>query len=104
MNITNVETLNLNDSELQNEVTTTLSSPLIQPALALTRRESNASRDNTLDSNLERLFEQPDVQTETQRPRRFIPLQAPIYPRIPSPTATPTSKTVSSFSDNDEKA
>ena len=97
---TNVETLNLQDSEPQNEVTTTLLFPIVQPALALTRREPNAPRDNTTDFNLERLFEQPDVQSETQRPR----LHARIHPRVPSPTATPTSHTVSWFSDDDKMA
>ena len=68
---------------------------IVQPALALTRREPNAPRDNTTDYKLERLFEQPDVQTGTQRHRRSTWLQARIHPRIPSPTATPTSHTVS---------
>ena len=101
---TNVETLELQDSEPQNEVTTTLLFPIVQPALALTRREPNAPRENTTDFNLERLFEQPDVQTETQRPRRSTLLQARIHPRVPSPTATPTSHKVSWFSDDDEMA
>ena len=98
---TNVETLNLHDSESQNEVTTTLSFPIVQPALALTRTEPNAPRDNTTDYNLERLFEQPDV-TEGQRPRRSTRLQARIHPRFPSPTVTPVSHTVSWFSENDD--
>ena len=72
--------------------------------MALTRRGQNAPRDNTTDYNLERLFEQPDVQTETQRPRRSTRVQTRIHPRVPSPTATPTSHTVSWFSDNDEMA
>ena len=101
---TNVETLNLHDSESQNEVTTTLSSPIVQPALALTRTEPNAPRDNTTDYNLERLFEQPDVQTERQSPRRSTRLQARIHPRVPSPTVTPVSHTVSWFSENDDMA
>ena len=101
---TNVETLNLHDSEPQNEVTTTLSFPIVQPALALTRTAPNAPRDNTTDYNLERLFEQPDVQTKTQRPRRSTRLQARIHPRVPSPTVTPVSHTVSWFSENDDMA
>ena len=101
---TNVDTLNLIESESQNEVTTTLSFPIIQPALAVTKTESNASRDNTTNFNLERLFEQPEVQTETQRPRRFTRLQPRLHPRVASPTATPISHTVSWFSDKDEKA
>ena len=85
-------------------MTTTLSFPIVQPALALTRTEPNAPRDNTTDYNLKRLFEQPDVQTETQRPRRSTRLQARIHPRVPSPTVTPVSHTVSWFSENDDMA
>ena len=72
--------------------------------MALTRTEPNAPRDNTTDYNLERLFEQPDVQTETQRPRRSTRLQARIHPRVPSPTVTPVSHTVSWFFENDDMA